>query len=55
VGFGSVTLASLRHKGGNLCRQEAVVIDAQFIPEFGWRLRSGVAHRQHLERQMHVT
>jgi len=44
VGFGSVTLASPRYKGENLCRREAVVIDAQFIPEFGWRLRRGIAH-----------
>lgn len=47
MSIGSVALASPSHKGENLCGQETVVIDVQFIPEFGWRLHSSVVSRQH--------
>jgi len=38
--LGSVALASLRHKGENVCRQQTAVKNRSFIAEFGWQLHA---------------
>jgi len=40
VGLGSVALASLRHKGGNVCSPQTLVTNVSFIAEFGWQLHA---------------